>query len=212
MDLDLNLLSGNHFLYAFNVPNRYIKIGMILNEGVFLVEFVILGFLMIRSLTQYDLRRALQQKVSPFFSASLGSIQAALKKLVNNGHIELHEAMEKGRRKKIYSINRSGRQYFMNWMLSSIAPNRLEQDASTRLFFLGLMSPPERLAIISEVIARLAAMVEEYESSRMGFEHKAVPEHLEQIAKYQLKTLDMGLHYHRSMLEWFRKLYAEEVK
>jgi DNA-binding PadR family transcriptional regulator len=91
------------------------------------MEFVILGLLMIRGLSQYDIRKALQQKVSPFYSASLGSIQAALKKLEGNGHIEINEVIENGRGKKIYTINHTGRQYFMDWMLSSIAPNRLDR-------------------------------------------------------------------------------------
>src|SRR4030095_4213922 len=98
------------------------------------LEFVILGLLMIRHLTQYDIKNALQQKVSPFFSASLGSIQAALKKLESNGHIEFHEAVENGRRKKIYTLNAKGKQHFLDWMLSSIAPSRLDSDVTTKLF------------------------------------------------------------------------------
>lgn len=173
------------------------------------MEFVILGFLMIRNLSQYDMRNALQQKVSPFFSASLGSIQAALKKLEGNGHVDLNEAVENGRRKKIYAINDLGRQYFLDWMLSSIAPNRLEQDATTRLFFLGFMSQPEGLAIVKAIISQLESAVHEFEASSIAANQKEVPEHLKQVVKYQLKTLDLGLFYHRSMLEWFTVLLTE---
>jgi len=173
------------------------------------MEFVILGFLMIRHLSQYAIRNALQRKVSPFFSASLGSIQAALKKLESNGHIEIHEAMESGRRKKLYRINEQGKRHFMDWMLSSITPNRFEQDATTRLFFLGFMAPAERLAIANAIADYLEATVREYEAASLAAGPIDVPDQLRDVVKYQLKTLDLGLYYHRSMLAWFRNLIAE---
>lgn len=173
------------------------------------MEFVILGFLMIRNLTQYDLKNALQQKVSPFFSASLGSIQAALKKLEINGHVEFNEVVENGRRKKVYAINDQGRQYFLDWMLSSIAPNQLEQDAATRLFFLGLMSSSERLAVNQEIIKQLESTVQDFEAASIESQQKAVPQQFEDVVKYQLKTLDLGLFYHKCMLEWFRNFLTE---
>ncbi len=45
------------------------------------MEYVILGFLMIRALSQYDLMKVLKEEVSPFYKPSLGSLQNALKKL-----------------------------------------------------------------------------------------------------------------------------------
>lgn len=173
------------------------------------MEFVILGLLMIRNLTQYEMRKALKQKISPFFSASLGSIQAALKKLESQEHIEINESVENGRKKKIFAINNLGKRYFMDWMISSIAPNRLEQDATTRLFFLGFMSSPERLAIVREIISQLETIVLDYEAASIEANQKATPEHLGHIVKFQLKTLDLGLFYHQSMLGWFQALYSE---
>jgi DNA-binding PadR family transcriptional regulator len=175
------------------------------------LAFVILGLLMIRNLSQYDIRNVLQQKISPFFSASLGSIQAALKKLESSGHVEFHEVIENGRRKKIYTLNDLGRQHFMDWMLSSIVPSRLEQDVTTRLFFLGFMTPSDRLTIINAVITQLKSSVQEFESASIEALQKPVPEYLNQVVTYQLKTLDLGLYYHQSMLEWFEK-FAKELE
>jgi DNA-binding PadR family transcriptional regulator len=173
------------------------------------MEYVILGLLLIRSLTQYDMKNALEKKVSPFFSASLGSIQAALKKLESNGHVEFTEIVERGRRKKIYLITELGRQYFMDWMLSAITPTRLEQDVTTRLFFLGFMSPADRRSIILAVVSQLEANVLDYQASSNQANPQVVPKHLEDIVKYQLKTLDLGLFYHQSMLAWFKQFLTE---
>lgn len=38
---------------------------------------------MVMSMSQYDIKMALEQRVSPFYSSSLGSSQPALKKLLD---------------------------------------------------------------------------------------------------------------------------------
>ncbi|MDQ8738106.1 PadR family transcriptional regulator [Paenibacillus sp. LHD-38] len=173
------------------------------------MAFVILGLLMLRNLSQYDIRNVLQQKISPFISASLGSIQAALKKLENDGHVTFQEVTENGRRKKLYTLNDLGREHFMEWMLSSITPSRFEQEVTTRLFFLGFMTPAERLAIIRAVVAQLETSVQEFSAASVEANRKEVPENVTSVVAYQLKTLDLGLYYHQSMLTWFEKFAME---
>ncbi|XID95639.1 PadR family transcriptional regulator [Paenibacillaceae bacterium WGS1546] len=170
------------------------------------MEFVLLGFLMIRALTQYEMKKTLQRKVSPFYSASLGSIQSALKKLEDGAYIECRETVERGRRKKVYAIAEPGKQRFMSWMTGPIAPNRLEQEMTTRLFFLGLMDPPERLAIVRMIADRLEAELREYDAASAEAAGMAVPDRLRPIADYQLKTLELGIRLHRSSLDWFKGL------
>ncbi len=173
------------------------------------MEYVILGFLLIRNLTQYDIKAALEKKVSPFFSASLGSIQAALKKLENNVHVEVYETVENGRKKKIYSITGTGKTHFMTWMLSYVLPNKTEHEVTTRLFFLGLMQPSERLNICKSIICELENKVKEFKEGRSESAQMRVPEQLVDIVKFQLKTLDLGLYYYTQILEWFRNFYLE---
>ncbi|WP_307467959.1 PadR family transcriptional regulator [Paenibacillus harenae] len=173
------------------------------------MEFVILGFLMLKQLTQYDLKSALERKASPFFSASLGSIQAALKKLESNGHIAVNEVTEGKRHKKLYRITEAGRAHFLEWMMSPIAPSRLENDAPTKLFFLGVMKPPERHVIIGAITEQLRTVVSEYEQYESAIQRSAKPPGYEQIALFQMKTLELGTYYYRNMLIWFENLLAQ---
>jgi len=173
------------------------------------MEYVILGFLLLRSLTQYDLKKVLKTKVSPFFSASLGSIQAALKKLEGNSHIEMQETVVNGRRKKIYSITGSGQTYFMAWMLSPVSVRRLESEAATRVFFMGLLPQSDRLTICRIIVDELEKTVKEYQDTQLEITHRQIPESAKDIAVYQMKTLDMGLYYYTQMLAWFTNLYME---
>lgn len=176
---------------------------------MFSIEYVILGFLLLRSLTQYDLKKVLETKISPFFSASLGSIQAALKKLEGNAHVDMQETIVNGRRKKLYSITSSGQAYFMAWMRSPVASRRIQSDAATRVFFLGLMPSSERLTICRIIVDELEQTVKEYQDTKEQFAHKEIPEKVKDIAKYQIKTLEMGLYNYMQMLAWFKNLYME---
>ncbi|CAM4440733.1 PadR family transcriptional regulator [Paenibacillus tarimensis] len=179
------------------------------------MEFVILGLLLIRSLSQYDIKAILERKISPFYSPSLGSIQAALKKLQARGLTQLQADENSPRGRKLYTITAEGKQHFMTWMLAPFSHGRLEQEATTKLFFLGLVSPAERLAIVREMTRVLEANVQEYETAyteantRMG--SGGTPVHLAEVARFQLKTLELGLHDQRSMLAWFTSL-AEELE
>ena len=173
------------------------------------MEYVILGFLLMRNVTQYDIKRALEQKVSPFFSASLGSIQAALKKLESKGLVRVFETVENGRQKKIYSITDEGRAYFSQWMLTPIAASRMESQAMTKMFFLGLVPPSDRLVICRQIISELEDTVREYKTVQTESGKIVYPEKTRDIAKFQLRTLDLGILQHEQTLAWFRQMESD---
>lgn len=170
------------------------------------MEYVILGFLLMRNVTQYDIKRALEQKVSPFFSASLGSIQAALKKLESKRLVQVYDTVENGRRKKVYSITEEGRAYFSHWMLTPVSASRMESQAMTKMFFLGLVSPADRLVICRQIILELENTVREYKTVQIESGKTVFPERTRDIAKFQLRTLDLGILQHEQTLMWFRQM------
>ena len=71
-----------------------------------------LGLLLLSDRTIYGLRDRIGKGLHLMYSSSMGSIQAAVKKLLNTGDICFTEIVEKGRHKKIYSITDNiNRQY-----------------------------------------------------------------------------------------------------
>lgn len=165
-----------------------------------------------RNVTQYDIKRALEQKVSPFFSASLGSIQAALKKLESKRLVQVYDTVENGRRKKIYSITEEGRDYFSQWMLTPVSASRTESQAITKMFFLGLVSPADRLVICRQIIMELEDTVREYKTVQTESGKTVFPEKTKDIAKFQLRTLDLGILQHEQTLMWFRQMERDIEK
>ena len=171
--------------------------------------YVILGFLMIRPLTQYELKRALESKISPFYSASLGSIQSALRKLEELGCVTVSESMDGKRRKKTYTITGTGKQTMLTWMLEPIPPQRLEQDAATKLFFLGHLEPQQCLTVITGIVGQLEQTVSDYEAAAAVESQRQIPAEVQTIARYQRHTLNLGLLHYRSMLDGFRLVQHE---
>lgn len=64
------------------------------------MENIILGLLLLQSRTIYQLRKRINDGLNLFYSCSMGSIQAAIKKLLRNGYISISEKIEKGKLKK----------------------------------------------------------------------------------------------------------------
>ena len=171
------------------------------------MENVVLGLLIIQSLTLYELNRAFKQGISMFYSASFGSLQIATKNLLSKGMIVFEEKVEKGRNKKIYSITENGRDAFFRWMFAEVPPNKLEVTALSKVFFLGLIPGiDQRKQIVLEILNKIELVQSELNEMNEEISRYDIPESYQGILKYQLKTLDYGIKAHIFAREWFQAL------
>lgn len=166
---------------------------------------VILGFLLIQPLTIYELHKAFLSGVALFYTASLGSIQAAIKKLLDQEAIVWVEEFEGKRRKKRYSVTDRGREAFFTWMYETPSPSQLETAFLSRLFFLGHIEDKDRRRqLLDEYRVRIEADLRELELLEKSLKEQDFS-HRDDLAlhfTYQLATLDYGLHSHRAALNW----------
>jgi len=174
------------------------------------MEYVVLGLLMIQNLTLYKLNQAFKQGISMFYSASYGSLQAAVKGLLNKEWIIFTERVENGRNQKVYNIMPDGREAFVQWMLDEIPPSKLEVTALAKVYFLGLLpSVEQKRMVVQEILDKIEQGQNELEQIDAALSQAAVPEVYRPILKYQVKTLDYGLQSHRQAKEWFQTLLEE---
>ncbi len=68
------------------------------------MENLILELLLLQRRTIYEIRKKLAANMDLLYSCSTGSIQAALRKLLVNGGVQINEVMEGGKTKKYYEI------------------------------------------------------------------------------------------------------------
>lgn len=176
-------------------------------KKVVLVEYAVLGLLLIKAMTIYELNRAFKQGMSLFYSASYGSLQTAVKKLLEKGYAAYTESVENGRHKKIFSITEEGVKAFYDWMQEDIPMSKLEVTALSKLHFLGLVSDlNERKKVVDRIMTAIEAMISELEGYEKEIKAYQIPESYQTIFFYQAKTLDYGIMAHKAALEWFKML------
>ena len=112
------------------------------------MENIILGLLLLQSRTIYQLRKRINEGLNLMYSCSMGSIQAAIKKLLKNGYITSNEISENGKLKKIYSITDSGKNYFDSWLISPIDSYAAKNPELSKIYFLGFAEKETRIKLI----------------------------------------------------------------
>lgn len=170
------------------------------------MEYVLLGFLMIRALSQYDMYQALSRKVSPFYSASLGSIQTTLGKLEKKGFVTVEKIEENGRKKNLYTLTNQGKAAFNKWMLEDFSEQKFEVQFQTKLFFLGHLCHDDRIKVVEKAMGFIESAIMDFKLEDGKYQDL---KDQSDLLKYQLKTLDLGRTGYESTLDWLIKLRRE---
>ena len=197
------------------------------------MDKLILGLLMIKHFTVYEIRQVMRQNFSSMCSDSLGSIQAALKKLSQQGAVTYSEYVEKGKMKKEYAITASGRILFFEWLKTPIDMSKNKNMDLGKFLFMGYLPKKEQLQMLDLTIEGLEVEVQEFEAVKDAIrfteeqekvkaylEHNShlatelietsqaadLAESISQIGYFEMKTLEFGLDSARFQLDWFTKL------
>ena len=197
------------------------------------MDKIILGILMLYRMTAYELRNFIKNNFKSMYSDSLGSIQAALKKLFELEMVTFEELVEKGVNKKRYSITETGWEALIEWIKIPINTSKTKNYDFGKLFFMGYVSKKDQKTLIDKIILSLE---EEYEALKKlkqsidveeeseeienylltDIEYKEriknldkgkeLIENIREISKFTLATLDYGIDVTAFNIEWFKKL------
>lgn len=174
------------------------------------MKYIILGLLLLKSMTIYDINKAFKNVISLFYSPSYGSIKTTTKNLLDKKYVECKGEVIKGRNKIVYTILETGKKEFINWMLSEIPPNKLEVVGLSKLFLLGLIDDDEdKIKIVSDIVNTIKSEKGKLEILKKEIQSNKVPKGYEKIFFFQLKTLGYGLNSYQFSLIWFEKLLKE---
>jgi DNA-binding PadR family transcriptional regulator len=176
------------------------------------MAYLILGLLMIRNLTIYDIKNTLEKKISPFYAASFGSIQAAIKKLLGLEQIGFTERVENGRNKKEYFITPEGRTAFYAWMKEDIPVNKFNNEALVKVFFFGFLSRQERVQLLGSYIERLRNEHTEMAAFEKNASAASVPALQQATYAYQMAALDYGIQGTAFEIQWYQSLLEKIEK
>ncbi len=185
------------------------------------METLIMGMLMLKKMTLYEMRKHFEQNFTSMSSSSMGSIQAAMKKLHQRGMVRFDEYVENGVNKKRYEITTSGRDHF----LATISTPMIHKERSmelAKLFFMGMVETSKRpelltayieelgkeLAFLHGVKQRVGAMSGTDDAYRAQIPENAAGQsfsvnELRDIALYQVAMLELAITKIQAELEWF---------
>ena len=205
------------------------------------MDKIILGILLLKKMTVYEIRAYVKQNMKSMCSDSMGSIQAALKKLMGSGHVTVSEFVERGVNKKEYQISKLGREVFADWLRQPMDLSKSKNMEEGKFFFMGFIPRDERASAfeaylqelkeeqayllgIQQVLKKNEDSVIEYNVNRVQADAQlkenllAVTEKTDlkeafwDIYGYQVNTLKYGIEKVAFDIQYFEQLLKEETE
>ena len=170
------------------------------------MENIILGLLLLRSRTIYQLRKRINEGLNLMYSCSTGSIQAAIKKLLKSGYICVNEIYENGKLKKLYSITDEGKNYFNKWVNSPVESGSPKNPELAKIYFMGFSENANRISVIENHINELRKTHSEL--NKICEYSKSLSTELQEneILFYQLQTAVYGRDLMQFNIDWYTDL------
>lgn len=181
------------------------------------MEYLILGLLMLTPMTGYALQQFIKQNLALICSHSAGSVQTALSKLEQEGHITADEVLEGKRRKKTFSVTPTGKAAFLAWVSQPMQAGKVKNMELSRLFFLGFAKPDERAAAIRDYIHQMEqteAILRIIQERFAAAQKEPLPpgQDWPSIFRFQGYTIDYGIAAAQFEREWYSRLLCELEK
>lgn len=199
------------------------------------MEKIILGLLMLRGMTVYELKGIISSKLGSMCASSAGSIHTAIHKLL------LHEeitCVSEGR-KKIYCITEKGRSGFLTYLETPMNHDKAKNIEESKIFFMGMVEPEHIDGLLSSYLQSLSeelstvrtlselcrqnkeAIFSDSEKTILSDEHntegirklsgRSMRQMVEDIYFYQMEILNHCADTLQFEIDWFTKLRTRRL-
>jgi PadR family transcriptional regulator AphA len=174
------------------------------------LKYAILGFLNLKSLSGYDLKKAFDNSVRHFWPANQSQIYRTLAQMTKEGILE-KEVVERDERldMKIYRISEKGREELHQWLATPLPSQDTREPFLVQLFFGGQLTDDELLTLLRrEVIAaeeQQAVYTQVYRASMARASQAKDP----RAFFLSMLTLDYGLKSSQTMLVWLKNAIVQ---
>lgn len=166
-------------------------------------KFAILGILLSRPQSGYEIAKFCREVLSSFWSESYGQIYPKLRELVNEGLITKKDVPNSKRKKAIYKITAKGKKHLAKWAAEPASPQPVRNELLLKVFFASELPP----AISRQQIQRsLAAQ----QSAKVHL--KAVEQELMQTDElndrqrlHACMTVRLGIHVMQARIKWAKE-------
>lgn len=170
------------------------------------MDHIILGLLLLCDRTIYQLRERINKGINLMYSSSMGSIQAAVKKLLHNGYIDYEEIIDHGKYKKVYHITQAGKQHFYEWINAPIEKQNPKSPELAKVYFMGFSDKKNRENSIRQHVVYLKEQYAALEVICKEAENVDIPKEHMDIFNYQLVSALYGKDLIKFNINWFEGL------
>ncbi len=176
-----------------------------------MLKYAILGLLHYTDMHGYRIKKHIEQNFGHMWSINYGQIYPNLKKLYNDGLIQMTEMPQNGKKgppRKLYSITTKGNEAFGRWLVTSPEkPMLLRDPFLMRFVFFGFGDTKRSLEIIDEQIERYKNDLNRREKNLKRWENSGT---------YVRLTAELGANLNEMFLTWLKhakkEIMAHEVK
>ncbi|MBP2000511.1 DNA-binding PadR family transcriptional regulator [Paenibacillus shirakamiensis] len=171
------------------------------------MDFVILGMLLERPMSGYELKKTVDVTIGLFYKASYGSLYPALKRLENRGWIGVNESDNQKNKKTAY-IQPEGKAAFLDWLQIPTQLSRKEQ--MLRFFFFDYLDQPTRQKRLTERADTLRKEIKQLERVEADLADKFHNREQATNHNYRIHVLHYGLQYLTVELNWIQQIREDE--
>lgn len=187
------------------------------------MNIIVLGLLMIQECTIYEMRKAIEANFTNISSNSIGSIQATVKKLLEQNMICFSEYVENSVNKKVYKITSQGKAHFYALVSQPMLYKEKSMELS-KFFFMGFVEKSKRLVLLESYIAELKKELDTLlqiksaneprpdldENYLAALQEKGAANELtvtamQEISLFQYAMLDLSIAKIEFDIQWFEK-------
>jgi len=173
------------------------------------LRFAILGLLTRRPATGYDIKRDFDRTIGYAWNAHDSQIYPELRRLEEEGLIRPEATKPDGRRRRTYRVTAGGRKRLRAWLAAPAERGFQRDEFLLRLFFLQLLTPPERASVLRLEAGRLEDELRLLETVLGPFDRSGAAADTSHALRWQLAAARVFEASTRARLASVRQLLEE---
>jgi DNA-binding PadR family transcriptional regulator len=172
-------------------------------------SYVILGLLYERPGSGYDIKQTADHSTRHFWAISFGQIYPELKRLTEEGLVEVEESPTGSRQRNVYRITDAGREALALWVGDATrSPCEIRDEMLLKIYFSDAVGREDQRALLDAAGARHRDMAAELRATGEKFKEKRARE-LKRDLPMHPEVLRFGIELHTWLADWYARLQSD---
>jgi len=171
-----------------------------------MLEYIVLGMLLNKPVTGYEIKKGIEDGVGYFYKASFGSLYPLLDRLTKKGYLSMVEKTEGKRAKKYYEILPAGEKVFFEWLSEPIRHKEGSDHHLAKIYFFDRLDQSVREPLLLKYEQNNVEYLQELKRLSKKFEQLEHPE----CFYYKLSTLYYGIAVVQQVILWCQHIRLQK--